>query len=81
MEQIQTKMILEAANGPTTFAADHFLTKKNIWIIPDLLINSGGVVVSYFEWLKNLSHARLGRLEKGYSKKSQHDLWKLIGMS
>ena len=62
MEKLQTKMILEAANGASTFAAHQYLTKKNIWIVPDLLINSGGVVVSYFEWLKNLSHARLGRL-------------------
>jgi glutamate dehydrogenase/leucine dehydrogenase len=54
--KIKAKMIIEMANGPTASEADPILHKKGIWVIPDVLANSGGVATSYLEWKQNLSH-------------------------
>ena len=76
-------MLAEAANGPTTPGAEERLHARGILIIPDIFLNAGGVTVSYFEWGKNLSHMRFGRLQKHLeeikSEKLVQTIEKMIG--
>ncbi|MFT3936695.1 MAG: Glu/Leu/Phe/Val dehydrogenase [Chitinophagaceae bacterium] len=65
---IKAKIIGEAANGPLTPEADEVFIKKGTLVVPDMYLNAGGVTVSYFEWLKNLSHVRYGRMEKRFTE-------------
>jgi glutamate dehydrogenase (NAD(P)+) len=65
---VKAKIIGEAANGPLTPDADDVFIKKGVLVVPDMYLNAGGVTVSYFEWLKNLSHVRYGRMEKRFTE-------------
>src|SRR3984885_15154835 len=66
--RVKAKIIGEAANGPLTPEADEIFIKKGVLVVPDMYLNAGGVTVSYFEWLKNLSHVRYGRMEKRFTE-------------
>ncbi|MBI2793095.1 MAG: Glu/Leu/Phe/Val dehydrogenase [Ignavibacteria bacterium] len=69
-DRIKAKIIAEGANGPITAVAEEVLLKKGIYVMPDMYVNAGGVIVSYFEWLKNISHVRFGRMDKRFEEGS-----------
>lgn len=68
--KIKARIIAEGANGPITADAEEILLKKGSFVMPDMYVNAGGVVVSYFEWLKNISHVRFGRMDKRFEEGS-----------
>lgn len=78
VHNIKAKIIAEAANGPITSLAEEVLLEAGKIILPDVYLNAGGVTVSYFEWLKNLSHMRFGRMQKRFDQNQYTALIDLI---
>ncbi|HTN47165.1 MAG TPA: Glu/Leu/Phe/Val dehydrogenase [Flavipsychrobacter sp.] len=76
--RIKAKIIGEGANGPLTPEADEILNAKGCIVVPDMYLNAGGVTVSYFEWLKNLSHVRFGRMDKRFAENQNASIIKTV---
>jgi len=78
VKRIKAHVIAEAANAPISYLADQYLNKAKKMVIPDIYLNSGGVVVSYFEWIKNISHISFGRMEKRFDEIKGHQISEAI---
>src|SRR5690606_931327 len=78
IQRIQAKIIAEGANGPTTPGAAAAFLKNGGMIIPDMYCNAGGVTVSYFEWLNNLSHIAFGRMDRRYTETANSNLVNMV---
>ena len=76
--RVKAKIVLEGANGPTTPEADPIFREKGMLVIPDIYANAGGVTVSYFEWIKNLSHMRFGRMSKRHEMANELTILRAI---
>ena len=76
--KLNCKVVAEGANGPTTVWGEEICEKKGIVNIPDLILNGGGVTVSYFEWLKNLQHVSAGKLTRRWEEQSKKHLYEFI---
>jgi len=76
--RVKAKVIAEAANGPISADGEKILLERGVVVIPDMYINAGGVTVSYFEWLKNLSHMRFGRMEKRFNSNTYENLVAMV---
>jgi glutamate dehydrogenase (NAD(P)+) len=76
--RIKARIIGEAANGPSTADGSTILQHKGVMVIPDMYLNAGGVTVSYFEWAKNLSHLRFGRMERRFAERTNRSLLALV---
>ena len=77
-DRIKARLIVEAANGPVTYEADNVLNEKGVVIIPDIYANAGGVTVSYFEWIRNLSHIRFGRMQNRHEEMRSREFAQLL---
>ncbi|CAK76630.1 unnamed protein product (macronuclear) [Paramecium tetraurelia] len=80
-DKFNCKIIAEGANGPTTMAAEDKLLAKGVIFLPDILLNAGGVTVSYLEWLKNLKHINPGRMTRRWEEQAKHRILEVIKMS
>lgn len=76
--RFECRIIVEAANGPTTIEGEKICLAKGIRFLPDVLCNAGGVAVSYFEWLKNLEHVSPGRMSRKWEEKTKNNLIDVI---
>ena len=81
VKKVKAKLIVEAANGPITYRADKILNKRGVDILPDIFANAGGVIVSYFEWVKNISHIRFGKLQRRFDEQKMRDVMGIIEKS
>jgi glutamate dehydrogenase (NAD(P)+) len=76
--RVRAKILAEAANGPTTAGAEEILLRNGVLVIPDIYLNAGGVTASYFEWLKNLSHVRFGRMGKRFDQTTFENMLRVV---